>query len=260
MDRKKVNQGFLLLLIACSVSTVLSVLSAHYDITLIPTINVLGTQGLYIIIWIPSLIALGIYIYDLVRRKRSVLSLLPPIVILGGCVYQLSFLFAKPQSVICYSTSREGLKVEYKCICKTKYLESPYEYTHEDCQFAGVAFSPLAQKLTLPGKRYGQILIGGNGQADFTRNDWLGKPFDSEYPSKLSIEKSGYIQLGYMNFEFVKKTNTFNISLIVDLECSKYYTDSISIKNGEDVLIKLCGKEYRLIFIYDNDFIITLLT
>lgn len=110
----------------------------------------------------------------------------------------------------------------------------------------------------MPNRRYGQMTIGVNNQADFSKYNWRGEPFDSQYPSRLLIDKSGYIQIGYLNFNFVKETNTFDISLVVDLECSRYYTNPFSIKNGEYISIKLCEKEYKFKFENSDDFIITL--
>lgn len=259
MDKKNANESFPLIIIAWIISLALTALCFYYQITISPTINIFGTNGLFVIIWFPSLIILGKYIYTWVSRKKTLAPLLLLIATSGACLYQLSEIFTAQDSIACYSISQEELKVSYECVCKNKYLESPYEYVYDDCQFSGLSFLPLAQKLPLPNKRYGSITIGVDSQADFTKYDWLGKPFGIEHPSQLIIVKSGYIQIGYVNFNFSKKTDIFDVSLIADVECSKYYANPISIKNGESVSVKICNREYTFKFMNRGDFVITLL-
>lgn len=259
MGKKNANQSLLVVIIAWTVSFTLSELCDYYEITLAPTINTLGTNGIDIIIWLPSLIILGKYIYTWISQNKSFLPLVFLVLMFGACLNQLLLFLNSPNSISCYSTSQKELRIMHECVCKTKYMESSYEYNYHDCQFSQPLFSPLAQRLSLPIRRDGVFDLESNSLAYFPQENSLGDPFNSEYPSRLIIAKQYHNQIGYVNFSFIKSTDTFNISLIVDVECSKYYTTPISIKNGESISVILCEKKYIFNFMRSDDFIITLL-
>lgn len=252
MDKKITKQqSFLSVLIIWSVLIVLSILGYYYRIYLAPT-NILGTMGLYVLIWLPGLFVLGKYIATGLIEAKSPIRLVPLIIIFGVCLFEVMGFFALSDDTNCYSVSREGLVTNYQCVCREQYIESGYEYYYEDCQFSGIVFPPLVQRLPATFRRWGVIEPEISSQADFVKQDVRGEPFDIEYPSRLTIVKPRNVQIGYINFQFAKSTNTFDISFVADLVCSKYYTDPISIKNAGNISIKLCENEYKFKLTNDN--------
>jgi hypothetical protein len=252
MDNTKTKQqNFRSVLIIWLVSIALSIVGYRYRIYLSPT-NIIGTMGLYVLIWLPGLFLLGRYIATGLIQEKSLIRLVPLILIFGACLFGVMSFFVLSEETNCYSISREGLTINYQCVCKEQSIESSFEYYYEDCQFSGLVFPPLVRKLPLKLRRWGVIEPEIGSQADFRKLDWRGEPFDIEYPSKLIIVKPRNIQIGYINFHFVESTNTFGISFVADLVCSKYYTDPISIKNAENISIKLCEKEYKFKLTNDN--------
>jgi hypothetical protein len=258
MEIKKIGQSLLWALASFVVSILISILCIYYRIAPAPTVNIIGKNGLFIVVGILALVIVSVHVYLWISRKNLLLFIFL-ISLFEAFLYQFLLVYAQPDFSTCYSKSQDNLKVTYECVCKTKYLESPYKYNYEDCQFSGIVFLPFAQQTILPYKRYGIFKIGVDKQANFSKYDWLGKSFDNEYPSQLLISTTDFTQIGYVNFKFSGKTNTFDISLIVDTECSKYYTRPVFIKNGENFSIRLCGKEYRFNFLHKNGLVITFL-
>jgi hypothetical protein len=252
MDKKITKQqSFLSVLIIWSVLIVLSILSYRYRIYLVPT-NILGPMGLYVLIWLPGLFVLGKYIATGLIESKKPIRLVPLIIIFGACLYEVMGFFALSEDTNCYSVSRESLTINYQCVCREQYVESSFVYFYEDCQFSGLAFPPLVRKLPLVFRRWGVIEPEISSQADFNKLDLKGEPFDIEYPSQLIIANPRNVQIGYINFQFAESTNTFDISFVADVVCSKYYTDPISIKNAGIISVKLCEKEYKFKLTNDN--------
>jgi hypothetical protein len=249
---KKKQQSFLWVLMIWCASIALRIAGDRYRIYLAPT-NILGTTSWYALIWLPGLFVLGKYIVNGFVEKKRPWLLVPLIVVFGAGLFEALAIFSAAGAPGCYSVSREGLAVSYQCVCRETYIESGYEYNYEDCQFSGLVFSPFVQKLPVMPRREGVIEPEIRNQADFMKQDWRGEPFDIEYPSRLTIVKSKNVQIGYVNFQYRKSTSTFDISFIADLECSTYYAAPVSIKTAENTSVKLCGKEYKLKFIRDNE-------
>lgn len=245
MDKKITKQqSFLSVLIIWLVSIALSIVGYRYRISLSPT-SIIGTMGLYVLLWLPGLFVLGKYIATGLIEAKSPIRLVPLIIIFGACLFEVMGFFALSEDTDCYSVSREGPTINYQCVCREQYIESSFEYSYEDCQFSGLAFPPLVRKRPLAFRRWGVIEPEISSQADFNKLDLRGKPFDIEYPSQLIIANPRNVQIGYINFQFTESTNTFDISFVADLACSKYYTDPISIKNAGIISVKLCEKEYK---------------